>query len=153
MAVVQIYSHFSVMVNETPVKGGSLSRSTGITLTDNEIIDRQFQVAPETSVKVYDATEDEALGGFSFLWMETDLDVLVQYTVDPGVSDVYLVTKLKGSGTSGNMGPARILNSDYAQQLDGSVDAFDGTEDTIKEIWLYNEDNSETARSRVVIAN
>ncbi len=56
-----------------------------------------------------------------------------------------------GSGTAGKPGPALVLGSDLAYQFDGSVDLFDGTEDTIDEIWVYNEDATDTARTRIVV--
>jgi len=59
---------------------------------------------------------------------------------------------LKGSGTAGQPGPALVLGSDDTQILDGSIDTFDGTADTIDEIWVYNESSSDTARVRVVVA-
>jgi hypothetical protein len=50
------------------------------------------------------------------------------------------------------MGPAVVLGSDDTQVLDGSIDTFDGTADTIDEIWAYNEDDTDTARVRRVVA-
>ena len=153
MASVQIYQYFVLNLPDgRTIQGGSLSQARGVTIGDGEVIDRSFKISPETAVKIFDAAEDEALGNFDYGWLECDLDVLVQYTADPGVGDVYFVTELKGSGTAGQMGPARILGSDLAHQLDGSVDLFDGTEDTIQEIWAYNEDATDTARVRIVLA-
>lgn len=152
MAVVQIYQYFSIDADTHSVHGGSLSEARSITLGDGEVIDRTFKIGTETAVKVFDKTEDEALGDFDFLFMETDLDVLVQVTTDAAGDDEYFVMELKGSGTAGQTGPALVLGSDLAHQFDGTVDAFDGTEDTIDEIWVYNEDDTDTARVRLVVA-
>lgn len=152
MASIQVYQYFVVDVDERHITGGSLSKARSITIGDNEIFDQTFQVAAETAVKVWDKTENEALGNFDFLWMETDLGVLVQFCTDAGTTDAYDVKELAGSGTANVMGPALVLGSDDTQLLDGSIDTFDGTADTIDEIWVYNEDDTDTARVRVVVA-
>ena len=152
MATIQLYQYFTVDIDERNIRGGSLSQAKSIALTDDEVIDRTFKVGTESAVKVFDKTEDEALGDFNFLWMASDLDVLVQFTTDAGGDDEYFVVELKGSGTANEMGPALVLGSDLAHQFDGTVDAFDGTEDTIDEIWAYNEDTDDTARVRLVVA-
>lgn len=152
MGAIQLYQYFAATIDGRPIQGGSLSVARSITLGDDEVIDRTFKVGTESAVKVFDKTEDEALGDFDFLFMESDLDVLVQFTTDAGGDDEYFVVELKGSGTSGTMGPALILGSDAAHQFDGTVDAFDGTEDTVDELWVYNEDDTDTARVRLVVA-
>lgn len=151
MPAVHLFQYFSVDIDERNIKGGSLSQARSITLGDGEVFDQTFKVAPETAVKVWDKTENESLGNFDFLWLESDLDVLVQFTSDAGTSDAYDVKELKGSGTSGQPGPAMVLGSDATRLLDGSIDTFDGTADTIDEIWVYNADDSDTARVRVVV--
>jgi hypothetical protein len=50
------------------------------------------------------------------------------------------------------MGPALVLGSDNTHLLDGTIDTFDGTADTIDEIWVKNEDTTDTARVRRVVA-
>lgn len=152
MPSIQLYQYFVTDIDETPVQGGSLSRARSITLGDGEISDQTFKVAPETAVKIWDKTENEAMGNFDFLWLESDLDVQVQFTTDAGTTDAYDVKELKGSGTAGEMGPALVLGSDDTQLLDGSIDTFDGTADTIDEIWAYNADDTDTARVRRVVA-
>jgi hypothetical protein len=152
MPVVQIYQYFVMDIGERPVQGGSLSKARSIALADGEVSDQTFKVGPATAVKVWDKTENEAMGNFDFLWLETDLDVLVQFTTDAGTTDAYDVKELKGSGTAGQMGPALVLGSDDTQLLDGSIDTFDGTADTIDEIWAYNADDTDTARVRRVVA-
>lgn len=153
MPVAQIYQYVVIDRPGRPaVQIGSLSEARSVTLGDGELIDRDFKIAPTTAVKVFDASEDEALGNADFIWMEADLDLLVEFTADPGVGDVYFVVELKGSGTAGQMGPALVLGSDLAHKLDGSVNVFDGTEDTIQEIWVYNEDATDTSRVRLVAA-
>jgi hypothetical protein len=152
MASIQLYQFFAVDVDERSVTGGSLSRAKSITLADNEVSDQTFKVGPAAAVKIWDKTENEAMGDFDFLWLESDLDVLIQFTTDAGTSDAYDVKELKGSGTAGQMGPAVVLGSDDTQVLDGSIDTFDGTADTIDEIWAYNEDDTDTARVRRVVA-
>ncbi len=152
MASIQLYQYFVLDVDERQIKGGSLSRAKSISIADNEASDQTFKVAPETAVKIWDKTENDAMGNFDFLWLESDLDVLVQFTTDAGTTDAYNVKELKGSGTAGEMGPALVLGSDDTQLLDGSIDTFDGTADTIDEIWVYNEDATDTARVRLVVA-
>ena len=153
MASVQLYQYFVIDIpGETPRKGGSLSRAKSISLEDGEVSDQTFKVGPATTVKIWDKTENEAMGDFNLLWLEADLDVLLQFTADAGGTDVYVVEELKGSGTANEMGVARVLNSNLMHKLDGSIDIFDGTEDTIDEIWAYNPDDTDTARVRRVVA-
>ena len=152
MASIQLFQYFVLDLDERSVKGGSLSRAKSITIADNEVSDQTFKVAPETAVKIWDKTENEAMGDFDFLWLESDLDVLAQVTTDAAGDDEYFIVELKGSGTAGQMGPALVLGSDLAHQFDGTVDLFDGTEDTVDEIFVYNEDDTDTARVRRVVA-
>ena len=152
MATLHLYQFFVLDLDDRYITGGSLSKARSVTIGDNEAADQTFKVVPETAVKIWDKTENEAMGNFDFLWLESDLDVLVQFTTDAGTTDAYNVKKLKGSGTAGDMGPALILGSDDTQLLDGTIDTFDGTADTIDEIWVYNEDDTDTARVRLVVA-
>lgn len=151
-ASVQVYQYFVVDINGQATKGGSLTQPKSIALGDGEIIDRVFKIAAEGIVKIFDAAEDEALGDFDFCWLETDLDVLIQFTTDAGGDDEYFVFELRGSGTAGEPGPASVLGSDLAHQFDGTVDLFDGTEDVIDEIWAKNESTTEPARIRLFVA-
>lgn len=146
MSSIQIYQHFSVDIDGRNVRGGSLSEPKTVQLTENEITDQAFKIDASSVVKVWDKSENEAMGAFAFLWMESDLDVLVQFTTDAGVTDVYSVKELKESG------PALVLASDAAKLLDGSIDAFDGTDGTIDEIWVSNPSSDAIARVRVVVA-
>ena len=152
MPSVQIFQYFSIDAGERVITGGSLSQARSIALGDGEIADQTFSVAAEGIVKIWDAVEDEAMGGFDLLWLEADLDVLVQYTADPGVTDVYVTQELKGSGTAGEMGVARVLNSDRMDKLDGTIDNLDGTAATIAEIWVKNPSTTDVARVRRVVA-
>ncbi len=152
MGTINVYQYFTGTIDGRPIQGGSLSKARSISISDDEVIDQTHKIAAETTVKVWDKSEMETLGDFNFLWMESDLDVLVQFTTDAGTDDEYFIMELDGSGTSGTMGPALVLGSDLAHQFDGAVDTFDGTEDTIDEIWVYNEDDSDTARVRIVVA-
>lgn len=152
MPAVQIYQYFVLDTSSGPIRGGSLSQARSITLGDGEVIDRTFKIAPTTAVKLWDKTADAALGDFDFCWIESDRDVLIQLTTDAAGDDEYFVVELRGSGTAGQPGPALVLGSDVAHQFDGTVDLFDGTEDTIDEIVAYNEDDTETARVRLVVA-
>jgi len=153
MASIQLYQFAVVEIDGRPIRAGSLSTARSITITNDEVVDQTFKVGPESAVKIWDKTENEAMGAFSFLWLETDLEVLVQFTTDAGTTDAYDVKKLRGSGTSGTMGPALVLAYDDTQLLDGSIDTFDGTADTIDEIWVYNADTEDTARVRLLAAN
>jgi hypothetical protein len=152
MPSLLLYQFFVASVDGRDVKGGSLTSATSIALSDGELLDQTHKVAPETAVKLFDKTEMETLGAFAFMWLESDLDVLLQITTDVGGGDEYFVLELKGSGTAGKTGPALVLGSDLAHQLDGAVNAFDGTEDTIDEIWAYNASSDNTARVRIVAA-
>ena len=153
MAVAQIYQYAVIDRPGRPaIQLGSLSEARSITLGDGELIDRDFKIGTESAVKIFDKTEDEALGDADFIWLETDLDVLVQFTTDAGTTDAYDVKELKGSGTAGRPGPALVLGSDATQLLDGSIDTFDGTADTVDEIFVYNADDTDTARVRLVVA-
>ena len=153
MGVARIYQYLVVDVAGRPaITAGSLSEAKSVSLGDGEAIDRTFTIGTESAVKLFDKTEDEALGDADLIWLEADLDVLIQVTVDAGSTDKYFVLELKGSGVSGTMGPALVLGSDLAHKMDGSIDTFDGTEDTIDEIWIFNEDDTDTARVRLVVA-
>ena len=151
MAAIQIYQSFSVDIDGRCIKGGSLSEAKTITISDNEVSDQTFKVGTESAMKIYDSAENEALGGADFIWIESDLDVSIQFTSSAGTDDVYDVKTLKGSGTAGRMGPALILGSDATKLLDGIIDTFDGTADTIDEIWAHNSDGTDTARIRLVV--
>lgn len=152
MATISVYQYFTVTIDDRTISGGSLSTAKSVAITDDEITDQTFKVAPTTAVKIWDKTENEAMGNFDFLWLETDLGVLLQFTTDAGTTDAYDVKELAGSGTAGTMGPALVLASDDTQLLDGTIDTFDGTADTIDELWAYNESASDTARVRIVVA-
>lgn len=151
MATVQITQYFVMDLDGRSVKGGSLSEPRCITLGDDEVSDQTFQIAPAASVKIWDKTENESLGNLDLLWLESDFDVLVQFTTDAGTTDSYDVKKLKGSGTANEPGPALVLGSDDTQ-LPGTIDTFVGTADTIDEIWVHNESATNTARVRLVAA-
>ena len=152
MGAIQLYQYFSGTIDGRPIQGGSLSEARSITLTDDEITDQTFKIAAEGVVKVFDVAENEAMGGADFIWLESDLDVWVQFTVSAGVTDLYDTKELKGSGTSGTMGPALVLGSDDAQLEDGTIDLLDGTADTIDEIWIKNQSTTAVARVRLVVA-
>lgn len=152
MATISVYQFFTVEIDDRSVSGGSRTIAKSITIADNEVFDQTFKVGTSSAVKVWDKTENEALGNFDFLWLESDLNLLVQFTTDAGTTDAYDVKELKGSGTAGTMGPALVLGSDDTQLLDGTIDTFDGTADTIDEIWVYNESTTATARCRIVVA-
>ena len=151
MATISVYQYFTVDVDERTVSGGSLSVARTVAITDNEIYDQTFKIAPAGIVKIWDKTENEALGNFDFLWIESDYDVMLQFTTDAGTSDAYDMKELKGSGEAGVMGPALVLGSDDTQVL-GVIDTFAGAADTIDEIWVKNESASDTARLRIVVA-
>lgn len=152
MATVQVYQYCVMNVDDRVVKAGSLTEARCVTLSSDEVADQTFSVAASTAVKIFDKSENEALGGFSFLWLESDLDVLVQTTTDAGATDAYDVKELKGSGMAGTMGPALVLGSDDTLKLDGAIDAFTGTADTIDEIWVYNQSTTDAARVRIIVA-
>jgi hypothetical protein len=153
MASVQLYQYAVIDIpGETPKKMGSLTEAKTIDLDDAEVFDQTFKVAASGVTKIFDVAENEALGDADFIWMECDLDVWVQFTTSAGASDVYYVEELKGSGTANKMGPARVLGSDNSQLQDGTIDLLDGTADTIDEIWVKNQDSTNAARVRIVVA-
>jgi hypothetical protein len=150
MATISVYQFFTVEIDARTVSAGSRTVAKEVAITDDEVYDQSFKIAPTTAVKIWDKTENEAMGNFDFLWLESDFDLLIQCTTDAGTSDDYDVKKLKGSGKAGEMGPAKVFGSDDTQLTDGTIDTFDGTADTIDEIWAYNESASDTARLRIV---
>jgi len=152
MASIQLYQYFVLDIDERHVQGGSLSRAKSIAITDNEVYDQTFKVAASGVVKIFDVAENEALGGADFIWLESDLDVWVQFTTSAGTNDVYYVKELKGSATAGEMGPAIALGSDDSQLQDGTIDLLDGTSDTIDEVWVKNQSSTDAARVRIVVA-
>ncbi len=152
MASIQIYQYFTVNIDGRTVQGGSLASARTVTLGDDELADQTFKIAASGIVKVFDAAENEALGNADFIWIESDRDVWIQFTSDVASTNVYDVKELKGSGVAGQPGPALILGSDDTQLQDGSVDLFDGTADTIDEIWVKNQSSTEVARVRIVVA-
>jgi hypothetical protein len=151
MATIQIYQYAVCNIDGRAVKMGSLSQARTVTIADDEITDQTFKIAAATAVKIFDAAENESLSNFDFLWIESDLDVLVQFTTSAGVSDAFDVKELKGSGTAGEMGPALVLGSDDTL-LGGTVDLFTGTANTVGEIWVRNESATNVARVRLVVA-
>lgn len=151
-ASVQLIQYFVITSSGQTIKGGSLSEPKSIALADGEVIDRNFKVAAEGIVKIFDVVEDEALGDFDFLWIETDRDVLVQFTTAAADTDAYDVKTLAGSGTAGVMGPALVLGSNVGMETDGTIDAFDGGSDYVEEVWVKNESTTEVARVRLVVA-
>ena len=152
MGTIQLYQYLVIdEASRPPIQAGSLSEAKNITLGDGEVTDQTFKIAATTAVKLFDAAENEAMGGFDLLWLESDLDVLIQCTTGVGVTDAYDVKTLKGSGTQGTMGPALVLGSNVTQILDGSIDTFDGTAGTLGEVWAHNEDSSDTATVRLVV--
>ncbi len=152
MAAIQVYQYFVLDLDGRRIVGGSLSQAKTIALGDDEVADQVFKVGTTSAVKIWDKTENEALGNFDFLWLDTDFDVLLQFTTDAGTTDAYDVKELKGSGVANQQGLALVIGSDDTQLLDGSIDTFDGTADTIDEIWAYNESSTNTARVRRVVA-
>ena len=153
MSTIQLYQYFvGTLSDGRTIQGGSLVQPKSIALGDDEVADQTFKIAAEGVVKVWDSSEDEAMGGFDLLWLEADLNVLVEYTADPGVTDVYVTQELKGSGTAGEMGAARVLNSDRMDKLDGTINSLDGTAATIAEIWVKNPSTTDAVRVRRVVA-
>lgn len=152
MAVVQLYQYAVIdRPGFPPVQAGSLSEARSITLGDGEVADQTFKIAASGIVKVFDAAENEALGNADFIWIESDRDVWLQFTTDVASTNAYDVKELKGSGTAGQMGPALVLGTDDTQLQDGTVDLFDGTADTIDEIWVKNQSSTEVALVRIIV--
>ena len=151
MPLVELYQSFSVIIDDRVVKGGSPTLAKSILLEIGGIYDQTFAIDALGIVKIYDAAENEALGGFVFLWLEADFDCWVQFTSDVGVTDAYDIKELAGSGVCGVMGPALVYGSDDSHKLTGSVDLFNGTVSTVGEIWVKNQSSSEGARVRIVV--
>lgn len=152
MGTIQVYQYATINIDDRPIQIGSLSVARSVSIADDEVTDQTFKIAASGVVKVWDSAENEAMGDFDFLWMESDRDVWVQFTTSAGSSDVYHIKELKGSGTANVMGPALVLGSDDSQLQDGTIDLLDGTADTIDEIWILNQSASYVARVRVVVA-
>lgn len=148
--IVQIYQYAVLTVDDRVVKAGSLTEARCISIADNAISDETVRVAAATAVKLWD--KDEVPGNADFIWIESDLDLWIQFTTSAGVSDNYDIKKLAGSGTAGRMGPALVLGSDDTLKLDGAIDVFTGTAGTIDEIWVKNESTTDAARVRIIVA-
>jgi len=119
MPAVQVFQYFVTNIDGRPIQGGSLSQARTIELGDGEVFDQTFKVAAEGITKIFDTTENEALSTFDFLWLESDFNVLVQFTT--ATTDAYDVKELAGSGVAGVMGPALVLGSDDTQLLNGAI--------------------------------
>ena len=148
MATIQVFQYAVVNLDDgRSVKMGSLSEARSVTIDDDVVVDETFSVPPSTAVKVFDAAA--AMGSFTFLWLECDLDVFVQYTT----GSTHFDTKtLAGSGTAGMMGVAMVLGSD-GTLLNGTQNVFNGTAGTVEQVWVYNQDATDTARVRMVAGN
>ena len=77
MATVQVFQFAAIdLGGGRVVKAGSLSEARCVNISADDVSDQTFSVAPHTAVKLFDAAA--ALGGFTFLWLECDLDLLLQ---------------------------------------------------------------------------
>jgi hypothetical protein len=106
----------------------------------------QVSVAPETSVTVWDGTPLPS--DFDVLWMQSDNDVDVEFTVDGGDAGEHQFTLfLRGGGF-----PIAIPGSRSYTRVDAGDDSFvDGTVGSITQIRAHNADTEDTALIDVLI--
>jgi len=147
-ATLKLISHVIVDIDGKPYQAGNLAQARTITLGSDLVYESVFSVAPTTAVKLFDIAEN--LSDFDFLLIETDLTVLLQFATN-GATE-YDVKELLGSGTANSYGIPFLLGSDDTQQQDGTIDLFDGTADTIEQIYAYNESATDTARVHILAA-
>ena len=150
-ATLKLISHVIVDIDGKPYQAGSLTQARTIALGSDLPYEMVFSVPPSTpttAVKLFDIAEN--LADFDFLLIETDLTVLLQFATN-GATE-YDVKELLGSGTANSYGIPFLLGSDDTQQQDGTIDLFDGTADTIEQIYAYNESATDTARVHILAA-
>jgi len=148
MGTLKLISHAIVDIDGKPYQLGSLTIARTLSLGSDLPYERVFSVAPTTAVKIFDIAE--YLPDFDFLWIETDLDVLVQFATNSSAE--YFVKKLLGSGTANSYGVPFTLGADDTQRQDGTINLFDGTADTIEQIYACNESATDTARVHIFAA-
>ena len=147
-ATLKLISHVIVDIDGKPYRAGSLTQARTLTLGSDLVFEQVYSVAPTTAVKLFDIAEN--LADFDFLLIETDLTVLLQFSTN--AASEYDVKELLGSAVANSYGFPFILGSDDTQQQDGTVDLFDGTADTIEQIYAYNESATDTARVHILAA-
>lgn len=147
-ATLKLISHVIVDIDGKPYQAGSLTVARTLTLGSDLVFEQIYTVAPTTAVKLFDVAEN--LADFDFLLIETDLDVLLEFITNTAAN--YYRQALLGSATANSYGIPFMLGADDTDQQDGTVAAFDGTADTIEQIYAYNESATDTARVHILAA-
>jgi len=130
---LQCYAEFSGRFNNDSVKGGDRGKPAQLTVTGDEYKFRDV-VAANTNTLVY----NDNLGGFVFLWIQTNRVVTIELTTS-GTNTEALKVELPGglAGTDGvlQFGVPFILGSDDTYDADAAAAR-------IATIRIYNEDTT-----------
>lgn len=147
---LQLYSYFLCTGGAAPQWGGSLHTPVSMSI-DGTFFRRDYSVAVETTVKVFDV--DQHLANFDFLWMQTDFDVMVEFVTDDDadVGEVVSTMKLRGTDIAGSYGFPLILAYDdsYANY---TVNFAAGTLDVIETIRVRNLSTTDAATVHLTAA-
>ena len=121
-----LYQSFRVDVGGELKEAGSRNTPVEITL-DGELFECRKVVADDYNVETLWSTTDGGLATFSFLWFESDADVLLQLR-NTDTTDEYAVVEVKA-------GIPFVMSSDDMLANDsGASDLTDGTETAAAEI-------------------
>lgn len=135
------------MVDGELIAGGSFESPTSISVT-GEIHQQVFSVEANSTQLLY----NNELSGFTFLWIQSDRDIILEFTTDVGndVGDEVYTLELAGTGTANLYGVPFILGSDdsYANY---TVNFAGGTLDVIDRIRCRNLDTSNAAKVKIVV--
>ncbi len=120
MATLSLTQHFTVTLNGKPLTLGSLVTPQSITIGEGAFDTRKV-VDDNYVYEVLWATGDGGLDTFSFLWFESDADVLLELRNDDA-TDEFAIIEVKADIPF-------VLNSDDMLANDaGASDITDGTE-------------------------
>ena len=151
MATLNLTQHFTVTFDGKPLTLGSLTVPVAVTVSTG-VYDARKVVADNYVVEKLWGTGDGGLDTFSFLWIESDADVLLEFRNDDS-TDEYAVIEVKANVPF-------VLNSDDMLANDaGASDLVDGTEtaaaaiDQIDQITVQNNvaDDAGDATVRLVL--
>ncbi len=150
-ATLKLIRYAIVDIDGKPYRLGHLTEEVTITLGDELVHEHVHSVGPGTIVKIFDVDED--LADFDFLWIESDLDVMLEFVVDDDadVGEVASTFPLEGSGTANSYGVPFILGRDDAY-ANYTVAFAAGTLDVIETIRARNLDDTDTARVHIFAA-
>lgn len=116
------------------------------TLNGDTADDRTFSIAAETTKTLWDATVSPVTA-LSFLWIETDADVMIELITDQNAGvgkEVFTITIEAGKPFVLGSG---VSYANYTTNFAG------GTLDVIDKILCRNLDTADAAEVRIVVAN